>query len=151
MLLRSCSVNNMDRQYNFQALPNNATSKYKLISQGDPWNRMCSWQELTMHPSITVHATTVLAILHFFYIQYFFYQICVPSEIWRHFCIYTPFFHTSKFELFDLRNPHIQIWQIPSLRIIPNPKGTKRAQKILNQSSSWQWNCCTHTFGRCCL
>ena len=60
-------------------------------------------------------------------------------------------FCTSKFELFDLMNPKIPTWQIPSLHIIPNPKWTKRAQKIPNQSSSWPWNCCTHTFGRPCL
>ncbi len=42
------------------------------------------------------------------------------------------FFCTSKFDLFDLRNPKIQIWQIPSSRIIPNPKWTKRVLKILN-------------------
>ncbi len=66
---------------------------------------------------------------------------------------FTPyFFHTSKFDLFDLRNPKIQICQILSSHIIPNLKGAKRAQKIPNQSSSWPWNCCTHTFGRrCCL
>ncbi len=63
----------------------------------------------------------------------------------------THFFHTSKFDLFDLRNPKIQNWQIPSSRIIPNLKWTKRAQKSPNQSSSWPWNCCTHTFGRHCL
>ncbi len=58
---------------------------------------------------------------------------------------FTPhFFCTSKFNLFDLRNTKIQIWQISSSRIIPNPKWTKRAQKIPNQSSSWLWNCCTH-------
>ncbi len=65
---------------------------------------------------------------------------------------FTPhFFCTSKFDLFDLRNLKIQNWQIPSSCIISNPKWTKRAQEITNQSSSWPWNCCTHTFGRCCL
>ncbi len=59
---------------------------------------------------------------------YFFHQIFMPSEIQRHFNIHTPFF------------PHFQIWpfwpQKPknsnltnaSLRIISNPKWTKRAQ-----------------------
>ncbi len=66
--------------------------------------------------------------------------------------IFTPnFFHTSKYDLFDLRNPKIQIWQVPSQHIIPNPKWTRRAQKILNQSSSWPSNCCTHTFETRCL
>ncbi len=48
-------------------------------------------------------------------------------------------------------NPKIPTWQIPSSHTIPNPKWTKRALKIPNQSSSWPWNCCTHTFGRHCL
>ncbi len=60
-------------------------------------------------------------------------------------------FCTSKLELFDLMNPKIPTWQIPSLHIIPNPKWTKRAKKIPNQSSSWPWNCRIHTFERCCL
>ncbi len=61
------------------------------------------------------------------------------------------FFCTFKFDLFDLRNPKIQIWQIPSSRIIPNQKWTRRAPKIPNQSWSWPWKCCRHTFGRGCL
>ncbi len=40
---------------------------------------------------------------------FFFHQIFVPSEILKHFYIYIPFFHTSKFDLFDLRNPKIHI------------------------------------------
>ncbi len=36
-----------------------------MNSQGDPWNSVCSWQELTMHLLITVRATTVLAIHHY--------------------------------------------------------------------------------------
>ena len=66
---------------------------------------------------------------------------------YRDISTFTPhIFYTSKLDLFDLRNLQIQIWQIPSLHIIPNPKWTKRAQKILNWFSS-----CPHTFGRCYL
>ncbi len=43
------------------------------------------------------------------------------------------FFCTAKFDLFDLRNPKIQIWQIISSRIIPkmNQKSPKDPKLIL--------------------
>ncbi len=50
MQLQSCFVNN-------------TSFKYKLIWQGDPWkcSTVCSWQEPTMHSSISITITTVLA------------------------------------------------------------------------------------------
>ncbi len=67
--------------------------------------------------------------------------------------IFTPhFFHTSKFDLFDLRNPKkFKFNKFLPCVLSPTQNEPKRAQKIPNQSSSWPWNCCTHSFGRRCL
>ncbi len=51
---------------------------------------------------------------------YFFYQIFILSQIQSHFFIHTPnIFYTSKFKLFDLKNPKIQSSQNPSWYTIP--------------------------------
>ncbi len=60
-------------------------------------------------------------------------------------------FSPSKFELFGLKNPKFLTSQNSSWHIILNLNQPETAQKIPNQSSSWPWNGCTHTFGWPCL
>ncbi len=66
-----------------------------------------------------LHTTDYISLI------YFFHQIFVLSQIWSHFHIQPYFFCTSKFELFDPRNPKIQSFLNPSWCTIPNPNWTK--------------------------
>ncbi len=60
-------------------------------------------------------------------------------------------FHTSKFDLFDQKNPKIQSSWNPSWHTIPNLNWTERAKKIQHWFSLWPWHRCRHTFLRPCL
>ncbi len=60
MLLWSCSVNNMDWLYVlFQFIPDNATSKYRLISQGNPGVFVGRTDRATPYHSACVHHSTL--------------------------------------------------------------------------------------------
>ncbi len=87
-------------------------------------------QKLNATTQTPIQYTTFLQYTSFTKYLYFLRYKAISTSTPHIFC-------PSKFELFDLRNPKIWIWQIPSSHIIPNLKWTKRAQKIPNRSSSW--------------
>ena len=82
---------------------------------------------------------------------YFLHKKFVHSEIQTHFYIKTPYFLHFQIWTFWPHEPKNLNFTNSFLEHYPQPNWTKIAQKIQKWSSSWPWNCCTHTFGWPCL